>query len=166
VFDDYAPGPVRSLPDGIKRAVVTVGTTESYGFRRLIEALVPLLSGIDVLWQTGVTDVSGFEISGRRAVPHADLVGALGASDLVVTHAGTGAAITALEMGICPVLVPRLRRYGEHVDDHQVQIAAELARRGLAVRADVGDLTGETLLEAARRSVVQSPSRSPLLLSV
>lgn len=166
VFDDYAPGPARNPPEGIKRAVVTVGTTESYGFRRLFEALVPLLSGVDVLWQTGVTDVSGLGIAGRRALPHSELVESLGASDLVVAHAGTGAAITAVEMGICPVLVPRLRQYGEHVDDHQVQIAAELARRGLAVRADVGNLTGETLLEAAKRSVVHSPSRSPLVLSV
>jgi UDP-N-acetylglucosamine--N-acetylmuramyl-(pentapeptide) pyrophosphoryl-undecaprenol N-acetylglucosamine transferase len=166
VFDDYSPGPARSLPEGIKRAVVTVGTTESYGFRRLIEALIPLVSGIDVLWQTGVTDVSGLGITGRSAVPHTELVEALGASDLVVAHAGTGAAITALEMGICPLLVPRLRQYGEHVDDHQVEIASELARRGLAVRADVANLRDDTLRAAASRSVVRSPSRSPLLLSV
>jgi UDP-N-acetylglucosamine transferase subunit ALG13 len=154
------------MPKGIRRAVVTLGTTESYGFRRLIEALVPLLSGAEVLWQTGVTDVSGLGISGCNALPHGELLTALGASDLVVAHAGTGAAITAIEQGICPVLVPRLRQYGEHVDDHQVQIAAELARRGLAVQADVPGITRDTLITAASMSVVRSKSRPPLLLSV
>jgi UDP-N-acetylglucosamine--N-acetylmuramyl-(pentapeptide) pyrophosphoryl-undecaprenol N-acetylglucosamine transferase len=165
VFDDFTPGPDRPLPDGIKRAVVTVGTTESDGFRRLVEALIPLLPGVEVLWQTGVTDVSGLGIEGRETVPHEELVEALGSSDLVVAHAGTGAAITALERGICPVMVPRLRRYGEHVDDHQVQIAHELARRGLAVTAHVAELDKETLLRAATSSVVRSASRSPLQLS-
>ena len=166
VFDAFAPGPRREQPGGIRRAVVTLGTTESYGFRRLVEKLMPLLAGVDVLWQTGVTDVSGLGITAHESVPHQDLVAAVRDSDLVVAHAGTGAAITGLEHGRCPLLVPRLRRYAEHVDDHQVQIAAELARRGLAVRADVADLSAETLRTAAERSVVRSVHPSPLQLAV
>jgi UDP-N-acetylglucosamine transferase subunit ALG13 len=165
VFDDFAPGPERDLPNGIKRAVVTLGTTESYGFRRLVEALVPLLSGVDVLWQTGATDVSGLGVTGHETVPHGEMIDAVGASDLVIAHSGTGAAITALEQGRCPLLVPRMRRFDEHVDDHQIQIASELARRGLAVAADVTELTSQTLATAARRSVVRSVRRAPLKLS-
>lgn len=166
VFDDFAPGPSREVPGDIRRVVVTLGTTESYGFRRLVEKLVPLLAGVDVLWQTGVTDVSGLDIEAHESVPHDDLVAAVGKSDLVIAHSGTGAAITSLENGLCPLLVPRLSRFGEHVDDHQVQIAGELARRGLAVRADVSELTEGTLRTAAGRSVVRSVHRSPLQLTV
>jgi UDP-N-acetylglucosamine--N-acetylmuramyl-(pentapeptide) pyrophosphoryl-undecaprenol N-acetylglucosamine transferase len=166
VFDDYTPGPVAEPATDVRSAVVTLGTTESYGFRRMIEALVPLLDGADVLWQTGSTDVSGLGIESRESVPHGELTEAVGKADVVVAHAGTGAAITALDHGKCPILVPRRERFGEHVDDHQVQIAAELHRRGLALAGPVEDLSPALLRAAASRSTVSSENPAPLNLDV
>lgn len=153
IFDAYDAGPTAARP--VRRAVVTVGTTESYGFRRLFESLVPLLQGCEVLWQTGTTDVSGLGIQGRPHVDHGEMLTAVAAADVVVAHAGTGAALTALEFGKCPVLVPRLARHQEHIDDHQLQIAAELARRNLAVTCPPEDLSPELLAGAAARSTVR-----------
>ncbi|HCS93961.1 MAG TPA: beta(1,3)galactosyltransferase EpsH [Bavariicoccus seileri] len=42
--------------------------------------------------------------------------------DIVITHGGTGAILTALKSKKKVIVVPRLARYGEHVDDHQIQI--------------------------------------------
>jgi UDP-N-acetylglucosamine transferase subunit ALG13 len=152
IFDGFTSAdPVPPTP--IRRAVVSVGTTESYGFRRMLEALADSLRDVDTLWQTGATDVSGLNIPARATVPHGELLEAVAAADVIVCHAGTGAALTALEAGRCPVLVPRLRRHGEHVDDHQVQIAAELSGRGLAVVAAPDELSPEVLEEAARRRI-------------
>ena len=55
---------------------------------------------------------------------------------MVVAHAGVGAALAALEVGKCPVLVPRRHARGEHVDDHQIQIATELGDRALSVSVE------------------------------
>jgi UDP-N-acetylglucosamine transferase subunit ALG13 len=151
VFDVFEPDPQPAPVDAVRRAVVTLGTTESYGFRRLLDKLVPLLTGVEVLWQTGATDVSGLGIEAREAVPHEELLKAISEADVVVAHSGTGAAITALQHRLTPILVPRLMRYDEHVDDHQVQIAAELADRHLAVACPVEELTAEVMLQAARR---------------
>jgi UDP-N-acetylglucosamine transferase subunit ALG13 len=151
VFDVFEPDPQPAPVDAVRRAVVTLGTTESYGFRRLLDQLVPLLDGVDVLWQTGSTDVRGLGIEARETVPHEEMLTAISGSDLVVAHSGTGAAITTLQHGLTPVLVPRLQKYDEHVDDHQVQIAGELADRGLAVACPVEQLTPDVLLQAARR---------------
>ncbi len=74
-------------------------------------------------------------------------------ADVVVAHAGVGTALAALEVGKCPVLVPRRLAHGEHVDDHQTQIAGELSRRGLALTVDADALTLDHLLEAAGRTV-------------
>ena len=46
-------------------------------------------------------------------------------ADLVITYAGTGAIVTALKNDKLVIAIPRLAKYGEHVDDHQVQLIDE-----------------------------------------
>lgn len=163
IFESFEPGPPREGRP-VRSAVVTLGTTESYGFRRLVTALAPLLTGAAVTWQTGMTDVGGLDVDARASVPHGELVAAITGADVVIGHAGTGGALTALEAGRCPVLVPRLARHGEHVDDHQVQVAGELHRRGLAIACEPEDLTRRVLADAARRTVRRAADPSPLRL--
>lgn len=154
VFDAYEPGPTQAGDSAPRRAVVTVGTQRGYGFDRLFEALVPLLRDVDdVLWQTGEQDVSRFGIEGRPNVPHAELAAAISEADVVVAHAGVGSALTAIELGKAPILVPRLARHREHVDDHQIQIARELDRRGIAFMRHPESLRFEDLTIAATASV-------------
>jgi UDP-N-acetylglucosamine transferase subunit ALG13 len=91
-------------------------------------------------------DVARIVIVGDR--PH-ELEQAMREADVVVTHAGTGSALAALEAGQAPVLVPRSAARGEHVDDHQYQTARELAGRSLAVQAEARELTLEHLARAS-----------------
>jgi len=51
----------------------------------------------------------------------------------VVGHAGAGFVTSCLREGRRPLVLPRLGRYAEHVDDHQRQLAAKLAQLGLLV---------------------------------
>jgi UDP-N-acetylglucosamine transferase subunit ALG13 len=127
----------------LKKIVVSVGSSETYGFRRLLERMVDVLRDVDaeVLWQTGPTDTSGLPIEARPTVPAVEMQRALREADVVVSHAGTGSALTALEAGKWPMLVPRRRSFGEHIDDHQLQIVGELSRRGLAHCREVEDIT-------------------------
>mgnify|MGYP003293862603 CR=1 FL=1 len=43
-------------------------------------------------------------------------------SDIVITHGGTGAIISAVKKGKKVIAVPRLAEFGEHIDNHQLQI--------------------------------------------
>jgi UDP-N-acetylglucosamine--N-acetylmuramyl-(pentapeptide) pyrophosphoryl-undecaprenol N-acetylglucosamine transferase len=167
VFDSYESEPVNpggAIPT-IRRAVVTVGTSESHGYRRLIEAALPLLDGVEVLWQTGTTDVTGLPIISTPTLPLDELTAAIAEADVVISHAGTGSALTSLGQGRCPVLVPRASVYGEHVDDHQKEIAHMLAQRGLAVEAAPESLSEAHLVRAAAMRVRESPSPPPFRLS-
>lgn len=167
VFDQFvARPPTRPTADvEIRRIVVTVGTSEGFGFRALIERLVDVVpAGVDVLWQTGATEVADLGIDGRPSVPRDELAAAIGEADVVVSHAGIGSALTALEAGHKPVLVPRRSVAGEHVDDHQSDIARELDERGLAVVGSPRDLSWADLLEAASIRVVLDKDPDPLLL--
>lgn len=164
VHDVFEPGERRTV-DRLRRVVVTVGTIKPYGFERLLARLGDILpADAEVLWQTGESTLAGLAIDGRAHVPGDELAAAITQADVVVAHAGMGTAQTAFELGVCPVLVPRRRAHGEHVDDHQVITARELAARGLAVHVEVEDLTPEVLCEAASRSVRQRAQPPPLRL--
>jgi UDP-N-acetylglucosamine transferase subunit ALG13 len=164
VFDSFtAEGQGDEAPETLARVVVTLGTYRGYGFLRLVERLLEVLPpDAEVLWQTGDTDASGLGIDGHYAIPERELIDAMREADVVVAHAGVGTALAALEVGKCPVLVPRRLAHGEHVDDHQTQIAQELARRGLSVSVEADALTRDDLLDAAGRSVGTLAADPPL----
>jgi UDP-N-acetylglucosamine transferase subunit ALG13 len=162
VFDGFAPA---TLPEGrLRRIVVTVGVN-GYGFGRLLDAVVRAApEGAEILWQTGSTDVSNRDIAAVSTMTTKDLFRAMKRADVVIAHAGVGSAIMAMKAGKCPILVPRERAHHEHVDDHQHEIAATLARAGLALTCDPPGLDGDLLTEAARRQVVQNEHASPFVL--
>jgi len=113
---------------------VTLGTHEQ-PFDRAVDLVATLARNDRVLVQHGATPprpgLSGVEWS--EYLDWEPLVARMREADVVVTHAGVGSAVTAIRAGKKPVLVPRLARYGEHVDDHQLQLAERLAEFGLAV---------------------------------
>jgi len=164
VFDGFAPS---TRPDGkVRRIVVTVGVN-GYGFGRLIDAVLRVApDGAEILWQTGSTDVTPFDIAAVSTLSSKDLFRAMRRADVVIAHAGVGSAIMAMRAGKCPVLVPRERAEREHVDDHQKEIAARLARSGLALTCDPTALDGDILAAAATRRVVANEHTSPFVLSV
>ncbi len=49
---------------------------------------------------------------------------------VVVCHAGIGSVIDALESRRPFLVVPRLKRFNEHMSDHQIEIAEAVERRG------------------------------------
>jgi UDP-N-acetylglucosamine transferase subunit ALG13 len=122
--------------------------------------------GAEILWQTGWTEVGDLGIEGRQSVPGAELRSAIQSADLVIAHAGVGTALTTLEYGKCPVLLPRRRSRGEHTDDHQELIAAELGRRGLSVACEADQITPGLLLRAAALRAAPVAEPEPFLLQV
>jgi UDP-N-acetylglucosamine transferase subunit ALG13 len=48
-------------------------------------------------------------------------------ADVAICHGGPGSIADAWSRGLLPIVVPRLRRHGEVVDDHQVDFCVKLA---------------------------------------
>jgi UDP-N-acetylglucosamine transferase subunit ALG13 len=154
VFDAFAPGQATQPPAEIRSAVVTLGTMEDYPFRRLLEKARDILPrDAAVLWQVGCTSAAGLDIDARRYVAPQELDRGICAADVIIAHAGCGSALAALAAGKRPILVPRRQAHGENVDDHQLLIAEELERRGLAVVRSVEGLTPSALTLAASATV-------------
>jgi UDP-N-acetylglucosamine transferase subunit ALG13 len=82
----------------------------------------------------------------------------------VVTHAGVGSVMTALLAQKRPIVVPRLRRHGEAVDDHQLGFARRLDEGGLAVLVeDLGRLA--EAVEGPAREVEATLGPDPRLVN-
>jgi UDP-N-acetylglucosamine--N-acetylmuramyl-(pentapeptide) pyrophosphoryl-undecaprenol N-acetylglucosamine transferase len=163
ILDAFEPAPLRSVD--VRRIVVTLGTTP-YGFRRLVERVLEIVpDGVEVSWQIGPTDVTGLPVEARRLVPVPELEADIAGADAVIAHAGFATAVTALELGHVPVLVPRRPSREENVDDHQGEIARELATRDLAVGREVDELTWNDVLAAAGKGVTVLDDLPPIDLA-
>jgi len=164
VFDDLEVLPRRST-GRIRRVVVTLGTLH-YPFDRLVRCLQAALpSDAEVLWQLGFEP--GIRLSGRveRSLDHHELAAEMEGADLVVCHGGVGSALLAFSVGQCPVLVPRRVAFGEHVDDHQSQVASMLAERGLAVTCEADELQEHHLQAAAALRIRTTDHPHPFMLA-
>ena len=60
--------------------------------------------------------------------------------DILITHGGTGAIITGVKGGKKVVAVPRLQKYGEHIDDHQIQLVRQFKEMNLIYDCEDMDL--------------------------
>lgn len=126
---------------------VTLGTHEQ-PFPRALALLDALPRGAEVVVQHGHTAARTelADVEWREYVTYEEMLELAARATDVVCHAGVGTIMTVLGCGKTPIVVPRLRELGEHVDDHQLQITQEFAKAGLVVPC-----LPDTDLEAALR---------------
>jgi UDP-N-acetylglucosamine transferase subunit ALG13 len=109
---------------------VTVGTNEA-PFDRLLHALTYVPGDEEIVVQHGFSRVRPAQATCFQFLPFEALVEYVRRSRVVVTHAGVGSVMVALANGKPPIVLPRLKRFGEAVDDHQVPFAWRMAEHGL-----------------------------------
>jgi UDP-N-acetylglucosamine--N-acetylmuramyl-(pentapeptide) pyrophosphoryl-undecaprenol N-acetylglucosamine transferase len=152
---------------GRLRVVVTVGANNNTGFERLIRKVHELLPrDADVTWQTGQSAVDDLGITVHPMMPASALEERQRTADVIISHAGTGSVLSALECGRIPIVVPRRSDLGEHVDDHQVDLARELDRTGLAIVREANELRYSDILTAVSLSASKLASPPPFRLRV
>lgn len=111
---------------------VTVGTHEQ-PFNRLIKAVDELKrDGViteDVVMQTGFSTYEPKHCEWYKLIPYKQMIKNVEDARIVITHGGPASFIMPLQMGKTPVVVPRQYKFGEHVNDHQVEFARNVAER-------------------------------------
>lgn len=131
---------------------MTVGL-EAFAFDRLVgamdEAVAAGLLPADTFIQYGSSTRRLRFIGGADYLDYPQMCEHVRNADVIVTHAGVGTFLLCHDAGKVPVILPRWRRLGEHVDDHQVEFSHAVADLGLAVVADpAGNLRGRELAAA------------------
>lgn len=54
-------------------------------------------------------------------------------ADMVICHGGVGTIFDAIGNGRHVLVVPRLKKYKEHINDHQLEVASELEKEGYLI---------------------------------
>lgn len=140
------------------RAFVTLGTIKPYRFDSLVDALLATNALSDeTVWQVGETSRNDLPGQVRHQVSNEEFIDHSMSADIVITHAGVGSILNLMDHGISPLVVPRRATRNEHVDDHQVQICAQLQRLQLGTVAEVSDISSGLLHKAASLSVISKP---------
>ena len=107
---------------------VTLGS-QKFQFNRLLKEIDSLIEkGIikeKVFAQIGASDYKPEHFDYKDFITQDEFRDYMKDASYVITHAGTGAIITALKSDKNVIAVPRLAKYGEHVDDHQIQLIDE-----------------------------------------
>ncbi len=78
-------------------------------------------------------------------------------ADTIICHAGAGSIINAMKNKKHLVIVPRLRKFGEHNDDHQLDLAEAMENDGKAVCVRDVDKIPDAI-NAAKMQVAQGQS--------
>ena len=113
---------------------VTVGTNEA-PFDRLLRA-VDSLGFDDLVAQCGSSAIRPKNATCFDFLAFEQLVEYVRSASVVITHAGVVSIAVSLANGKRPIVVPRLERYGEAVDDHQVALGRRLEQRGLVTMVE------------------------------
>ena len=72
--------------------------------------------------QIGYSDYIPKNFSYKKFLDRDEFSNEMEKANIVITHGGTGAIIGAVKKGKKVIAVPRRAKYGEHVDDHQLQL--------------------------------------------
>jgi UDP-N-acetylglucosamine transferase subunit ALG13 len=113
---------------------ITLGS-QKFQFNRLLKAVDDLIEdGIvtdEVFAQSGYSDYKPKNYIYKRFLNRDEFTECEARADIIITHGGTGSIIGAVKKGKKVIGVPRLAKYGEHVDDHQLQLIAQFKNQNL-----------------------------------
>ena len=107
---------------------VTLGS-QKFQFNRMLVEIDKLIEEgkitDEVFAQIGASDYKPRKFKYKDFLTQDEFKDYMKNANLVITHAGTGAIVTALKNDKLVIAIPRLAKYGEHVDDHQIQLIDE-----------------------------------------
>ena len=112
--------------------LVTLGNHHQ-PFNRLLKKIDQLVGEKlieSVFAQTGYSDYKPEYYSFQQFVGFNTFLRLIEKSTLVISHAGAGTIINILSFNKPAVIVPRLKKYGEHTNNHQVEITQALGKEG------------------------------------
>jgi anti-anti-sigma factor len=123
--------------------LITVGT-EQYQFNALmhwIELLIKYqLINEDVLVQYGFSTHLPDGSTAYRNLSESEFLNFVDRASLIISHCDENTALMLEDKDTPYVLVPRLHRFREYMDNRQMEIADEFEHKGMAIARSPGDL--------------------------
>ncbi len=126
--------------------------TQNNSFHRLLEELDKLVEKkiIDekIIVQAGYTKYESKNMKIFGLIRQEELEKYQEKADLIITHGGVGSIISSIKKGKKVIAVPRLHKYHEHVNDHQLQIVENFSSKGYIIGIKEIEKLEEAILKA------------------
>ncbi len=131
---------------------ICVGT-QKQDFSRVFDLVInsKKLKKEKIIAQSGYTNYKNTRITSFDFVSQDKMEEYISQADLVIAHGGVGTIFTALKHGKKVIAVPRLQKYGEHINDHQIEICEELEKENYIVYYKDGVDTLDDLVERVKK---------------
>ena len=133
--------------------LVTLGTQDK-SFDRLLKAVDKEIKNgnikDEVIVQAGYTKYESDNMKIFDYVSEEDFKEYIDKCDLMITHSGVGTILNAMEKNKKIIVVPRLSKYKEHNNDHQIEIAEEFEKEGYVIYLKNMKDLGETLKNVSK----------------
>ncbi|WP_260865722.1 PssE/Cps14G family polysaccharide biosynthesis glycosyltransferase [Paenibacillus xylanexedens] len=108
--------------------------TQRFQFNRLLKAIDNLIEEgklpSDVLVQSGYSEYKPRHYQHKPFFNQEEMNEHIVKSEFVLSHAGVGVITSALQMNKKVIVMPRRKDQGEHVDNHQLEIAKVFQDKG------------------------------------
>ncbi len=144
---------------------VTVGTHEQQ-FNRLIKKIDQLKKDghvkDDVFIQTGFSDYIPESCDWKKFLSYEEMIQKIKDAKIVITHGGPSSFILPLQYGKTPIVVPRMKKYDEHVNDHQVEFCRKYnsLNNNIIVVVNVDELNSELFSIVEKKTLINSNSNT------
>lgn len=144
---------------------VTVGTHEQQ-FNRLIKKIDQLKKDghikDDVFIQTGFSDYIPESCDWKKFLSYEEMIQKIKDAKIVITHGGPSSFILPLQYGKTPIVVPRMKKYDEHVNDHQVEFCRKYnsLNNNIIVVVNLDELNSELFSIVEKKTLINSNSNT------
>lgn len=118
--------------------LVTLGT-QKQPFTRLLDIIESSNINDEIIVQAGHTKYESKKMKILDFISYEEMEKLVDKANIIITHGGTGSIVGPLKKEKKIIAMPRLSKYLEHVDDHQIQIVDMFADVGYIMKCDDGD---------------------------
>ena len=128
--------------------LVTLGTQDK-PFTRLLDSVQKEIDNGNikdkVIVQAGYTKYNSDEMEIFDLIDRDKFSELIKSCDLLITHGGVGSILTGLKNNKKLIVCPRLAKYHEHMNDHQLQITENFSKAGYILPLYENDDLGKIL---------------------
>lgn len=123
--------------------------TQNNSFKRLLEEVQKNIDNGNikekVIVQKGFTKFESKDMEMYKELPSEKINKLIEQANIVITHGGVGSIISSITRGKKVIAVPRLKKYKEHVNDHQLDIINSFNDNGYIIGIHSVEELGEAL---------------------
>ena len=150
--------------------ILVILGTQDKPFVRLLQAVETLVQQEvitdRIIVQAGMTKYSSELVEVFDLIPSDQFNNLINQADLIITHGGVGSIITALKNKKKVIAVARLKEYGEHTNNHQVQIIEKFVSEGYILGISDTSLLIDSLISSKTFKPKEFNSNSAQVINI